>query len=218
MVFMLALLFVHGMSIVVRNGIDGSKAAIVGLSLWLGVGFQNQLIFPELLTGTIETLLSNGMTIGSVRVIALTALTELISSRSKRLNVKLSMSDLPRLDDFLHTFATKSGWDGACTERLRSVGEETLSSLIPKLVEEAEPAKRLIVRVRRVDGSIEVEFMATSDGENLEDRLAYLCEQPELQDEQDISFRLLRHFADSVQHRKYHDIDIITVRVAESRG
>ena len=218
MVFMLALLFVHGMSIVVRNGIDGSKAAIVGLSLWLGVGFQNQLIFPELLTGTIETLLSNGMTIGSVCVIALTALTELTSSRSKRLNVKLSMSDLPRLDDFLHTFATKSGWDGACTERLRSVGEETLSSLIPKLVEEAEPAKRLIVRVRRVDGSIEVEFMATSDGENLEDRLAYLSEQPELQDEQDISFRLLRHFADSVQHRKYHDIDIITVRVAESRG
>ena len=218
LVFMLALLFVHGMSIVVRNGIDGRKAVIVGLSLWLGVGFQNQLIFPELLTGTVETLLSNGMTIGSVCVIALTVLTELTASRSKRLNIILSMSDLPRLDDFLHTFATKSGWDGACTERLRSVGEETLSSLIPKLAEEAEPAKRLIVRARRVDGSIEVEFMATSDGENLEDRLTYLSEQPELQDEQDISFRLLRHVADSVQHRKYYDIDVITVRVAESRG
>ena len=51
MVFMLALLFVQGMSIVVRDGIDGRKSAIVGLSLWLGVGFQNQLIFPELLTG-----------------------------------------------------------------------------------------------------------------------------------------------------------------------
>ena len=218
MVFMLALLFVHGMSIVVRAGIDGSKAAIVGLSLWLGVGFQNHLIFPELLTGTIETLLSNGMTIGSVCVIALTALTELTASRSKRLNVNLSMSDLPRLDDFLHTFATKSGWNEASAGRLRSAGEETLSSLMPKLADEAAPAKRLIVRVRRIDGSIEVEFMVTSEGENLEDRLTYLSEQPELQDEQDISFRLLRHFADSVQHRKYHDIDIITVRVAESRG
>ena len=128
------------------------------------------------------------------------------------------MSDLPRLDDFLHTFATKSGWNEASAGRLRSAGEETLSSLMPKLADEAAPAKRLIVRVRRIDGSIEVEFMVTSEGENLEDRLTYLGEQPELQDEQDISFRLLRHFADSVQHRKYHDIDIITVRVAESRG
>ena len=59
--------------------------------------------------------------------------------------------------------------------------------------------------------------MATSGGENLEDRLAYLSEQPELQDEEDISFRLLRHYASSVQHRKYHDIDIVTVQVDELR-
>ena len=218
MVFMLALLFVQGMSIVVRDGIDGRKSAIVGLSLWLGVGFQNQLIFPELLTGTLGTFLNNGMTTGSVCVIALTALTELTSSRGKRLNVNLSMSDLPRLDDFLHTFATKSGWNAASAGRLRSVGEETLTSLMSQNGEEAEPGKRLVVKARRTDGSIEVEFMATSEGENLEDRLAYLSEQPELQDEQDISFRLLRHYASSVQHRKYHDIDIVTVLVAEFRS
>ena len=84
--------------------------------------------------------------------------------------------------------------------------------------EEAEPGKRLVVKARRTDGSIEVEFMATSEGENLEDKLAYLSEQRELQDEEDISFRLLRHYASSVQHRKYHDIDIVTVLVAEFRS
>ena len=218
LVFMLSLLFVQGMSIVVRDGIDGRKSAIVGLSLWLGVGFQNQLIFPELLTGTLGTFLSNGMTTGSVCVIVLTALVEMTSSRGKRLNVNLSMSDLPRLDDFLHTFATKSGWNAASAGRLRSVGEETLTSLMSQNGEEAEPGKRLVVKARRTDGSIEVEFMATSEGENLEDRLAYLSEQPELQDEEDISFRLLRHYASSVQHRKYHDIDIVTVLVAELRS
>ena len=165
MVFMLSLLFVQGMSIVVRDGIDGRKSAIVGLSLWLGVGFQNQLIFPELLTGTLGTFLSNGMTTGSVCVIALTAVTELTSYRGKRLNVNMSMSALTPLDDFLYTFATKSGWDAASAARLRSVGEETLSSLRSQNGEESEPDKRLIVRARRVGGSIEVEFMATSGGE-----------------------------------------------------
>lgn len=56
----------------------------------------------------------------------------------------------------------------------------------------------------------------TSEGENLEDKLAYLSEQPEIHVEEEISFWLLRHYASSVQHRKYHDIDIITVEVAAS--
>ena len=60
------------------------------------------------------------------------------------------------------------------------------------------------------------EFVATTEGGNLEDKLAYLNEQPEIQDEREFSFRLLRHYASSVQHRKYHGIDIITVQVAPS--
>ena len=47
-----------------------------------------------------------------------------------------------------------------------------------------------------------MEFVATSgQGENLEDRLAYLSEQPQILDDRELSFRLLRHYASSVQHR-----------------
>ena len=60
----------------------------------------------------------------------------------------------------------------------------------------------------------ELEFLAAAAGENLEDRLAYLSEQPEIMDEHEISFRLLRHYASSVRHQMYHDLDIVTVRVA----
>ena len=70
------------------------------------------------------------------------------------------------------------------------------------------------MNARRVNGSIEMEFLASEKGEeNLEDRLAYLDEQPEVQDDREISFRLLRHYASSVQHRKYHGMEIITVQV-----
>ena len=75
------------------------------------------------------------------------------------------------------------------------------------------PKRRLTVNARRTDSSIELEFMAISEGENLEDRLAYLNDEPEVQDDSELSFRLLRHYASSVQHRKYHDIDIVTVLV-----
>ena len=215
MIFMLSLLFVQGMRTVFRDGVDGRKAAVIGVSLWIGIGFQNQVILPDLLTGTLGTLLSNGMTTGSVCVILLTLLMEYTSRRRRRLNVAMGLSSLPRIDSFLQGIATSVGWNEASTNRLRSAGEETLSSLLPQDEESEEGArKRLIVFARRANAAIEMEFVATTEGGNLEDKLAYLNEQPEMQDEREISFRLLRHYASSVQHHKYHDIDIITVQVA----
>ena len=49
--------------------------------------------------------------------------------------------------------------------------------------------------------------------ENIEDRITYLSDQAETPEVNDISFRLLRHYASSVRHRKYHGIDVVSVRV-----
>ena len=217
MIFTLSLLFVQGMRTVFRDGVDGRKAAVIGVSLWIGIGFQNQVILPDLLTGTLGTLLSSGMTTGSVCVILLTLLMEYTSRRRRRLNVAMNLSSWPRIDSFLQGFATSVGWNEASINRLRSAGEEALSSLLSQDEESEEDAgKRLIVAARRADAAIEMEFLVTTEGGNLEDKLAYLNEQPEIQDEREISFRLLRHYASSVQHHKYHDVDIVTVQVAPS--
>ncbi len=218
MMVMLAMLFVQGMRIVFRDGVDPRKAAAVGVSFWIGIGFQHQEIFPDLLSGTWETLLGNGMTTGSVSIILLTMLMGMTSARRKRLKVDLDRSSLPAIDAFLSDFAGKSGWDEESTNRLRSAGEETLSSMLPPDYDDAANDKQsLTIRAHRGDRKIELEFMATADEENLEDKLAYLSEQPEIQDEREVSFRLLRHYASSVQHRKYHNIDIITVEVEGAR-
>ena len=217
MIFMLSLLFVQGMRTVFRDGVDGRKAAVIGVSLWIGIGFQNQVILPDLLTGTLGALLSNGMTTGSVCVISLTLLMEFTSMRRRRLNVAMNLSSVPRIDSFLQAFATSVGWNEASINRLRSAGEETLSSLLSQDEESEEDAgKRLIVSARRAEAAIEMEFVVTTEGGNLEDKLAYLNEQPEIQDEREISFRLLRHYASSVHHHKYHDTDIVTVQVTPS--
>ena len=213
-VFMMALLFVQGMRTVFKENIDGRKAAVIGVSLWLGIGFENQVILPDLLTGTLGTLLGNGVTTGAVCVILLTLLIDGASRRRRRLNVAMDMASLPTIDAFLRDFAAGLGWNEASTGRLRSAGEETLLSLLTQEGSSEEDAKgRLVVSARRADNAIEMEFAATTEGGNLEDKLAYLSEQPELHDEHEVPFVLLRHYASSVQHHKYHDIDIVTVQV-----
>ena len=69
-VFMMSAMFVDGMRMALSDGMSGKKATIIGVSLWLGVGFGSSLIFPDLLTGSLGTLLSSGVTIGAVCVIA----------------------------------------------------------------------------------------------------------------------------------------------------
>ncbi len=55
--------------------------------------------------------------------------------------------------------------------------------------------------------------MAAVGEENLEDHIALLGDQVETPNERELSLRLLRHFASSVRHQQYHNIDIVTVRV-----
>ena len=212
---LIGLLFVQGMKLIVEDGVDHRKATVVGLSFWLGVGFQSQVIFPDLLGGTWGTLLGNGMTAGGLAAILLTAFMELTARRRRRLEVELDSGSLPGIDDFLRQFAGRCGWNDQAADRLCAVGEETLSILIQQARESAPEGGRLLVLTARlVEGTTELEFLAAAAGENLEDRLAYLSEQPEIMDEHEISFRLLRHYASSVRHQKYHDLDIVTVRVA----
>ena len=88
-----------------------------------------------------------------------------------------------------------------------------MAILTQQAEDDAANGRHLILTARPTEGAVELEFLATAAGENLEDRLAYLSEQPEIIDEREISFRLLRHYASSVRHQKYHDLDIIAVQV-----
>ena len=217
---LIGMLFVQGMKIVIQDGVDHRKAAIVGLSFWIGTGFQNGWIFSDLLgDGFLAVLLGNGMTSGALVAVILVTLLELTGPRRRRLEVSLDPDALPSLNEFLRGFALRAGWNGPSTERLVLVAEETLTSLLAEEGDgpERNERRRLIVTARNAMGGAELEFVSAGEGENLEDRLSYLGEAPDISDGRDISFRLLRHYASSVRHQKYHGVDIVTVSVVGSR-
>ena len=93
---LLALLFVQGMRMVVQDGLDHRKAAVVGIAFWIGVGFQNEAIFPDLLGPFAGVLLGNGMTSGAVAAVVMMLFIELTAPRRRRLPVPLEMAALPR--------------------------------------------------------------------------------------------------------------------------
>ena len=209
---LIGLVFVEGLRAVFKDGIDQQKALILGVSFWIGLGFEYRFILPDLLTGAWETLLGNGMVVGGALAILLTVLINITRGRRKRVRTDLDYASLPQINDFLRAFARNTGWDDPSADRLCSAGEETLSCLLQDdaLV---DSQKTLHITATTSGELAELEFTAASNEENLEDKLAYLAEQSEIEDDREISFRLLRHYASSVRHHKYHGLDVITVQV-----
>ena len=215
----IALLFVAGIRTVIQDGLTAQKMLVVGIAFSLGAGVEHQTIFADLVGGTWGRLLDNGMLIGALAAVVMTAFLELTSpSQGGRLQSKLHADSLPEIDAFVRGVAGRLGWNEASLERLGAAAEEALMSLIPADQEaEADDAPRLILAVQPETGAVQMEFLAVFDEENLEDRLAYLDEESEGLQESEISLRLLRHYASSVHHQKYYGLDVVTVQVKGSR-
>ena len=74
----------------------------------------------------------------------------------------------------------------------------------------ADQKRRLVATIRPESGSAELEIVVASDDAiqgNIENRMAYLGQDQALEDEQQLSVRILRHYASSVHHRKYYGLE-----------
>ena len=215
MTIIVAMLFVIGMKMVLQDGIDYRKGLVVGVAFWIGVGFQNGVVFPEYVAGFAGGLLRNGMTVGGLTAIVLTAFVELSEPRRSRFEGKLGVAVLPGIRRFFGDFAFRNDWGTNMADRLAAAAEESLLTLLRQ--DEAggrDRGRRLGLVAYRQGGGAIVELVAGPGGENLQDRMALLAEHAgDGPDESEMSLRLLKHAAAWVRHQQYHDTDILTVRV-----
>ena len=218
LLIIMGMLFVEGMRSVFRDGLSQQRAFIVGVSLSVAIGLQNQNIVAELIGGAWGVALGNSVVAGVLVAVLMTGVLEVAGSRSRRLETTLDASSFPGVEAFLRRLASGMGWDQASADRLCAAGEETLSSMLQLRDDyEGDAPPRLLLIARPGAGTVELEFLALFTEENIEDRIAYISEQAETPEVGDIAFRLLRHYASSVRHRKYYGIDIVTVEIEGSR-
>lgn len=212
---LMAILFIVGMRIATKDGLDLRQGVVVGVSFWIGAGFQANAIFPDLWSERMTSLLGNGMTAGGFTALALSAFFEITRSRRRRIAVALDMDSLPELKDFLSSYAAKQRWGEAAADRVCLVAEEALATLTEQKKEREGAVWGKLVVVVGADGKdVELEFMASVGDANIQDRMALLADRPaEAPAEREMSLRLLRHLASSVRHQQYTDGDVVKIRL-----
>ena len=213
-VIIFGMLFIEGAKTAFADEIDQKKATITGVAMVLGLSAG---AFSGFFEGVASHLVSNTIVVGGMAAIVMTVFTEASGFRAKRLRADLSESSLPDFDSFLREFADSHSWTEEGKNRLCLAGEEIILSLLNEEDEgPAEQKRRLIATIRPDSGSAELEIVVASDDAiqgNIENRMAYLGPDQALDDEQQLSVRILRHYASSVHHRKYYGIDVISCRV-----
>ncbi len=214
LMIVMGLLFMEGIRTIQQDGLNQQKALIVGLSLSIGVGLQSQNILEASLASPWDVALGNSVVVSILAAVLMSAVLEFARSRRRRLETELDISAHPAVEEFLSGLGSAKGWDQASILRLCSAGEETLSAMLELRDDhDVEASPRLVVIARAADDAVEMEFLAVFSEENIEDRISYMSDQAEAPDVSELSFRLLRHYASSVRHRKYHGLDIVTVQV-----
>ena len=215
LMFAVGLLFIEGIQTLVRAGLDTQKAMVVGLAFSFGLGIQYYNLVADFLPDPWGILLGNGITVGAITAITFTALLNLSNPRTHRLETKLNSEAYSEVDQFLQEVANKIGWPSTSTDRLRAAAEEATTILADIYAEKtSDNPPRLVISARPIDSDLELEFLTVSDETNIEDRLAYLDDETETVDESDISLRLLRNYASSVKHEKYHGVDIVSLQIS----
>ena len=218
LMMVMGLLFVEGMRTVFRDGLNQQRAFIVGVSLSIAIGLQSQNVLATVIGGPWGVALGNSVVVGVLAAVVMTIVLEISGARRRRLETELDAAAFPDVEAFLRELGAAMNWNEDSTDRLCAAGEETVSTMLELRDDyEADAAPRLVLIARPGAGTVELEFLAVFSEENIEDRIAYISDQAEAPEVGDISFRLLRHYASSVRHRKYYGIDIVAVEIEGTR-
>ena len=205
LIVLIVLLFMHGVAVVTEDGLTLDKSMVIGLSLWLGIGFQDKVIFQGHLPEWAVVLFGNGMTAGALVALGLTALLGLKSGRRRRLRVSLSMAALPDCIAFARKAAAEAGWSRTTRERLELAIEETLVLLVERGRRAGTATPSLALDIRAPGESLVCEFQGgTLDG-NLGETPVAPSEAPET----DLGFRILNAMVENLRHEQYHERDFI---------
>ncbi len=213
-IIIFGLLFIEGSKAVFTSPMDYRKAAIVGVSMVLGISAAS---FGRLSDGIWGDLTGNTIIVGGVTAIGMTVATGFRGFWRRRLNIELSLSSLTDISAFLEAFAARHDWSGPARMRLNLAVEEVVLTLVDQSGESGSAGERRSSASVHPDGdAAEIELIVYTHEDiegNIEDQLALVSDQVSGDDAHHLSTRLLRHYASSVHHRKYYGVDIVTCRV-----
>jgi NCS2 family nucleobase:cation symporter-2/xanthine permease XanP len=213
---LVVLIFGHGVRLVTEDGMGFETGLAVCLSFWVGFSAQSGGLMNELLPSWLQTVFSNGTTIGGLTAIALMMVIFWRKGAQNKAVVPLDPRSIAILRDRVKGFATRIGWDEKAENRLMLAVEEAVLFLCEERESQnrGEAARgRLMVRLADVKGEVEIEMVTAPSERNAEELMARLPDAEPQKIEENLSLRLLSRTVKTLKHLQFHQGDYLLMRV-----
>lgn len=209
---LVVLIFGHGVRLVTEGGMGFEIGLAVCLSFWIGFGAQSNGLMNNLLPTWLQTVFSNGTTIGGLTAIVMMLIITWRKGRQDKVSVPLDPRSLPTLRDSVKSFASHIGWDSVAENRLMLAVEEAVLFLCDEN-DGKEQRGRLLVKFTDIKGEVEIEMVTAPSERNAEDIIGNLPEATIVEDEANLSLRLLARTVKDLKHLQYRQGSYLLMRV-----
>lgn len=217
LLILIVLIFAHGIRLVTEDDMTFEVGLAVCLGFWLGLGAQSGGLLNTILPEWMQTVFSNGTTVGAVAAILMMLLSQRRRRRSKRRVVPLNPRSIFVLQKDAAEIAYRLGWDKPAEHRLTLAIEEALLFLCQteecrQSTSEGRPA---VVRLNMIEqnGEAEVELISGPLGRNVEASIQDLPEDATAGSGDQLPVMLLSRIAKDIRHLQYQQGDYLTFRV-----
>lgn len=214
LLILVVLIFGHGVRLITEDGMGFEMGLAVCLSFWIGLGAQSGGLMNELLPSWLQTVFSNGTTVGGITAIVLMMVIFGRRRTQDKLTVPLDPRSILLLRDMVSKFTRRIGWDTFAENRLMLAIEEAVLFFSEAAnVEEARQRHQLLVKLTDIKGEVEVEMVTAPTKQNAEKIIANLPEAEPADSSETLSIRLLSRTVKELKHMQYRQGDYLLFRV-----
>ena len=214
---LVVLIFGHGVRLVTEGGMGFETGLAVCLSFWIGFGAQSGGLMNPLLPSWLQTVFSNGTTVGGLTAIAMMLIITWRKGAGDRVTVPLDPRSIVSLHDTVKSFSKKIGWDARAENRLMLAVEEAVLFLCEERDGKTLGKRgKLIVKLSDIKGEVEIEMVTGPSERNAEELLGNLPQVAPAEDEANLSLRLLANTVNDLKHFQYRQGDYLLMRVDSS--
>lgn len=214
---LVVLIFAHGVRLITEDGLGFEVGLAVCMGFWVGYGAQSGGLLNTLLPGWLQTIFTNGTTVGGLTAILLMSLRRGRSGSVYRASAPVDPRAIIAFRDGLSEFARRIGWDRRAENRLQLAVEEGVLFLCEgaerRNGDETRTSGQIQIRLVERDGEAEVELVSGPVSRNAEAAIAALSREGEGLVSEDLSIRLLSRVAKDVRHLQYRQGDYVLFRV-----
>lgn len=214
---LVVLIFAHGIRLVTEEGLGFEVGLAVCMGFWIGFGAQSGGLLNSLLPGWLQTIFTNGTTVGGLTAIVLMSLRRGRLGPVYRASAALDPRAIMAFREGLSEFARRMGWDRPAENRLHLAVEEGVLFLCEGAERRGVGARgasgQILIRLVERDGEAEVELVSGPTSRNAEAAIAALTRDADKHFAEDLSIRLLSRIAKDVRHLQYRQGDYVLFRV-----